>query len=361
MRKVCSIILFLFLFCTYGFTAGDSLVKKLNYDTNYIAKYPSRLILGLYQSARHYDILLEQFVTKDTFNGKPSNANYFADANNVSGFSFDYDLIGFSFGYNSVPSYTSRKVGKTTYYSYALNFTTKGLRVENSIKSYKGFYDKHSPVYDSTFSDTGRYFQNPSMTVFTYKTKAIYIFKKRKFSLSSAYSNTARQLKSSATWLLIGNIYGLKMHADSSLVPRPIQSFYGTVWDDMNRMNVVGFSAGGGLSGTLVLWKKLYVNFLLGAGLEGQHRLYTTLSGDGSLAVWQPSFAADWRASAGYNGKKFFVRFSNVIDFNYFYTSAIHITQQYYSGEFSFGYRFYVKTPKVYKRFQDSEVYQKYF
>lgn len=357
MKKLSVLLFFFSLIAQRADCAfGDSL-KKPNYDTNYIAKYPSRLILGLYQSARHYDILMEQFVTPDTFAGKPSNANYLADANNVSGFSFDYDLIGFSFGYNSVTTASPEKVGKTTYYSYGVNFSTKGLRLENSIKSYKGFYDKHSPVYDTAFSDSTKYFQNSSMTVFTYKTKGIYIFKKKKFSLSSSYSNTARQLKSAATWILVGNVYGLKMHADSSLVPKPIQPFYGSVWDDMNRMNVIGFSGGGGASGTLVLWKRVYLNFLLGVGLEGQHRKYTTLSGDGSQTVWQPSVAADWRASLGYNGRKFFIRISNVIDYNYFYTSAIHISQQFVSGEFAFGYRFYVKTPKIYKKFQDTKIY----
>jgi hypothetical protein len=336
--------------------AGDSLPPP-KYDTTYIAKYFDKLVLGLYQSARRYDILMEQFVTQDTLAGKPSNANYFADANNVTGFSFDYDIIGFSFALKSASAYPESKVGKTTYYSYGVSFTTKGLRLENSIKKYRGFYDKHSPVYDTAFSDTTKYFQNPSMSIFTYKTKAIYTFKKRKFALSSSYANVSRQLKSAFSWILVGNVYMLDMRADSSLVPKPIQPFYGTEWDDMNRMKVLGFSAGGGPSGTLVIKKKFFVNFLLSLGLEAQHRAYSTRSGDASLSIWQPSLASDWRFSIGYNGPRFFMRLSNIVDYNYFYTDAIHISQKFISGEFSFGYRFKVKTPKLYRKFQDTKIY----
>jgi hypothetical protein len=356
MKKI---ILFSFFFvaglCSSA-AAGDTLPPP-KYDTTYIAKYYDKLVLALYQSARHYDILMEQFVTSDTTAGKPSNANYLADANNVSGFSFDYDIIGFSFSLKSASAFPEEKVGKTTYYSYGLSFTTKGLRLENSIKRYRGFYDKHSPAYDSVFTDTGKYFQNPSMSIFTYKTKAIYTFKKKRFSLSSSYANVSRQLKSAFSWLLVGNAYLLNMHADSSLVPGPIQPYYGTDWNDMNTMKVVGFSVGGGAAGTLVIKKKVFASFMIGAGIEAQHRNYTTLSGDASLSVWQPSFASDWRASVGYNGKKFFIRASNIIDFNYFYTNAIHISQQFISGEFTFGYRFSVKTPKLYRKFQETNIY----
>src|ERR1051326_50997 len=336
---------------------GDTAKPLPRIDTNYIAEYPDRLGLGLFQSAAHYDILMEQFVNPDTSKNKRTNANYFADASNTSGISFDYDIIGFSLDYKSVSAYPERKVGHTDYYSYGLSFTTKGLRIENSIKKYKGFYDKHSPAYDSVFTDTGVYYKNPSMSVFTYKSKFIYTFKKRKFALGSAYANTSRQLRSAFTWMLIGDIYGLQMHADSSLEPRPIQTDYGATWNDMNNLKVIGLSGGGGCSGTLVLWKKIYVNFLAGIGIEAQHRNYSTMSGDGSLGVWQPSIASDWRASIGYNGKKFFIRLDNIIDYNYFYTSAIHIAQKFYSGEFTFGYRFKVKTPKLYRKFQQTKIY----
>jgi hypothetical protein len=337
--------------------AGDSLPPP-KYDTNYIAKYYDKMVLGLYQSAGHYDILMEQLVMQDTFRNKPSNANYFADASNVSGISFDYDIIGFSFGYKSVSANPESKVGRTTYYSYGLSFTTKGFRLENSIRKYKGFYDKHSYVYDSlAFNDSTHYYINPSMSVFTVKSKCIYTFNKRKFALGSCYANTARQLKSAFTWLGIGNVYGIKMSADSSLVPRPIQPFYGTKWDDMNQMKIIGFSVGGGFSATIVLWKRVFVNLLAGTGLDIQHRYYSTFSGDATLSIWQPSVASDLRGALGYNARRFFIRIDGINDFNYYYTDFVHITQRYYAGEFTFGWRFNVKPPKLYRKFQETKVY----
>ncbi|MEW6469619.1 MAG: DUF4421 family protein [Bacteroidota bacterium] len=342
---------------------GDSLkpVKTYNYDTNYIRKYPERLVIALYQSSRHYDIKINQMVTPDTFPGKHSLINYFADANNASGISVDYDIIGFGFSYKTVSAQPESKVGKSTYYSYSLNFNTRGFRIENSIKRYKGFYDIHSPVYDSAYSDSTRYYQNPSMKIFTLKTKVFYMFNKKRFSLSSAYANTARQLKTAGTFLLVGNVYGYNMTADSSIIPRPIQHFYGSVWNDMNKMKVFGMSGGCGYSANLVLWKRFYFNFLLSLGLEMQHRQYTTFSGDGSLSIWQPSLAGDWRASLGFNNRNFFIRIANVIDYNYFYTDKIKIDQQFISGEFTFGYRFRFKTPRPYQKFKDTEIYKKYF
>ncbi|HEY6160353.1 MAG TPA: hypothetical protein VI112_03995, partial [Bacteroidia bacterium] len=63
-------------------SAGDTAKPLPRIDTNYIAEYPDRLVLGLYQSAAHYDILMEQFVNPDTSRNKRTNANYFADASN---------------------------------------------------------------------------------------------------------------------------------------------------------------------------------------------------------------------------------------------------------------------------------------
>jgi hypothetical protein len=332
-----------------------------NYDTNYYRKYPERLVLALYQSARKYDIKINQSVTPDTFPGKPSFVNYFADANNVTGFSFDYDIIGFAFGFKSVSAQNPDVVGKSTYSSYALNFNANKLRVENTFKKYKGFYDKRSPVYDSIYNDSVLLYQNSSMSVFTLKSKVFYIINKKRFSLNSAYANVARQLKTAGSFILVGNLYYYSMRADSSLIPTPVQTYYGSIWDDMNKMNIIGLSGGAGYSANIVIAKRFFLNFLLGLGIEGQHRNYTTKSGDGSLALWQPSIAADWRLSFGFNNRNFFMRLSNMVDYNYFYTNKIKIDQQFISGEFSFGYRFKIKTPKPYQRFKETKIYMEYF
>src|ERR1051326_4689652 len=331
-------------------TSHDSLKT----DTNYIKSYDDKLIIGLWQSENSFDITLAQKMKIDT--GK-STINYIANSNHISGISFDYDVIGFDFGYKSIPS-GDKRTGNTKYTDFGFNINTSGFRFENSYRNYSGFYDKNTANYTHPFTDTTKYFQNPSMTISQLKSKLIYTIRHRRFGLGGAYANSKRQVKSAGSVLLIFNFYSLGMRSESSIIPPPLQKYYSPMWDRFNKLNVYGFSSGAGLTRTFVIFKRFYFNVLLGMGLEMQNRNYYSLYQPGQINYWQTWVAGDWRTALGYNGKRFFIRSTAIYDFNNFESSALRFEMKFVMAEFDFGYRFNFRPPKPYKKFQQTKLYK---
>ncbi len=323
-------------------------------DTNYVKNYKNKLVIGLWQSERRFEILIDQKFTQDSVS---SAINYIANSNQVSGISLDYDIIGLAFGYRSLPG-GNKRTGSTDYLDLGLNVNTRRFRLENSFKRYTGFYDKNSANYIDPFTDSTNYYQDPSMNLRVIKSKLLYTFNKRKFALSAAYANTKRQIKSSGSWLLVGNFYALNLYSDSSIIPLALRPKYGLTWDGLNRMNVYAYSAGAGGTYTLVFLKRFYLNVLLSVGLESQSRHFYTAPENAHIKYWKVWSAADWRSSIGYNGRKFFMRVSSIYDLNNYESSALKFEMKFIAASFDFGYRFNFKAPKPYRKFQETKLYK---
>jgi len=340
----------------YSQQSGSGTVNSPNpgIDTNYVKFYKDKLIIGLWQSERRFDIQLNQRI----FPLKTGTTiNYIANSNHVSGISLDYDIIGLAFGYRSLPSGDAR-TGNSRYVDLGININTRRLRFENSFRRYTGFYDNNSPSYIHPFTATTPYFQNPDLNLRVAKTKLIYSFNKTKFALGAAYANAKRQLKSQGSWLLIGNFYSMNLFSGSSIIPPPLQKDYGTSWDGLNRINVYAYSAGFGGTYTLVFWKRFYFNFLASFGLERQYRYYYTTPENARFVSRKTRTAGDWRTSIGYNGKRFFIRGSTIYDINHFGSTDLRFDMNFIAGSFDLGYRFNFKAPKPYQKFQETRLYK---
>ena len=324
-------------------------------DTYYIKFYKDKLVLGLWQSERSFDIELAA-KTKDLVIDS-STVNYIANSNHVSGISVDYDIIGFAFGYRSVPS-GNKRTGSSDYFDLGFNINTSGLRFENSWKRYTGFYDNNTKIYVQPFSDSIPYTQFPKMSIRVVKSKLIYSFNKRKFALGAAYANVKRQAKTRGSWLLIGNFYSLNLFSDSSIIPVPLRSYYGTKWDGFNKMNIYAFSAGFGGTRTFVFFKKFFFNVFASLGLESQYRHYYTTPENQHTKYWRTWFAGDWRTSLGYNSKRFFMRVSSIYDLTNYESTDLMFKMKFIAGSFDFGYRFNFKAPKPYRKFQETKLYK---
>jgi hypothetical protein len=366
MRPLTRLILnflFLFLFPAVLFaqsahqTKRDSLRAYHNsIDTLYIRKYPDRFILTLSQSYRQYDIRFNQTITEDTAHwGFPQ---WIADANVSSGASIDFDKISFSFGLKTVPATADdiKKKGNTTYKSFNFSFGAYRFRVESSYRDYHGFYDYKTPDYDTSFHTTGIYAQNPSMDVRSMRVKTIFIFNKRRFSYNSAFYNTARQMKSSESLLIVSNLYSYRISADTSLIPKASQPFYAQ-FSELNVFNASGFSIGPGYSGTLVLWRTLYFNTTFSTLFDFQHRYYNTFNNAYQDKYWHVGFAGDARFALGLNGKRLFYSVSFRMDVNSYLGDGIRINPRYKSVDFNLGYRFHVKQRPWVKRLKENKWY----
>ena len=336
-------------------SASASPVDTSKIDTNYVKLYKNQLIVALWQSERSFDLTLAQKMVADS---GLSTINYIANSNHVSGVSLDFDILSLAFGYRSVPS-GDKRTGSTDYLDFGFNINTSGLRFENSYKRYTGFYDKNTPKYVQPFNlDSTPYFQNPSMNIRVIKSKMIYAISHKRFSLSGAYANVRRQVKSAGSVLLVYNFYGLSMRCNSSIIPPPLQKYYGPVWDGLNRMNIYAFSAGAGLTRTFVIFKKFYINFFGSLGLERQYRHFYTYPENAHFRYWKTWFAGDWRTALGYNGKRFFIRATSIYDLNNYESNDLRFEMKFIMGSFDFGYRFNFKPPKPYRKFQETKAYK---
>lgn len=360
-RLTLIVLLFLapvFLFAQGNKAKRDSMRRYRNtVDTNFIRKYPDRFILTLTQSYRQYDIRFTQTLSEDT--GIFARPQWIADANASSGIAVDFDKISFSFGYRTVPPTEDviKKKGLTEYKSFNLSFSLYRFRIETSYRNYHGFYDYNTPHYDTAFSRTGIYTQNPTMNVRSLRAKTIFLFNKRRFSYNSAFYNTARQLKSSHSLLIVNNIYGYRFSADSSLIPKPAQPFY-KQFGDLNVFNVVGFSIGPGYSSNLVIWRTLYFNTTFTALFDFQHRYYKTLSNAYEDNYWHVGFAGDARFALGLNGKRLFYSITFRMDVNSYLGDGIRINPRFKSLDFNLGYRFKYKQREWMKKMKGNRWYQ---
>ncbi len=337
----------------------DSLRRYRNtVDTNFVKKYPDRFIVTLSQSYRAYDIRFTQTLAPDTLGwGAPK---MIADANAVTGISIDFDKISFCFGIKSTPPTDdiALKKGKTKYTSLGLSFSFYRFRFESAYRKYSGFYDVKSPAYDSLgFDTTGIYYQNPSMGVRSMRVKTLFIVNKRKFSYSSAYFNTQRQLKTAGSLLLISNLYDYSFTSDTSLIPPAAREFYGS-YGMMNSFRVQGISIGPGYSFNLVLFKTLYLNMTLTSGFDFQHRNIQTYDNSYSSKKWKVGAAGDFRTAIGLNGKRMFVSLTYRVDYNSYLNTGMRIEPRYHSVDFNFGYRFRMRQGRAYRKLNENKWYQ---
>ena len=109
--------------------------------------------------------------------------------------------------------------------------------------------------------------------------KFLYFFNHKKFAYKSAYGSNYRQTKSSASWMLLGNLYFNRFSADSSLFPAAVRNYYDG-FADLNHLRAIGISAGGGFSWNLIAFKRVFFNLTIGAGADAQWR--NTGSDDGT-------------------------------------------------------------------------------
>lgn len=331
--------------------------QKKGWDSTYYTKYRDRLIISVFQSYRSYSMDISQTIIKDSLG--LSKVAYVADARLISGFEINYDKFSLSLGFKSGSSPEQYKKGDTKFRNIALNFGGNRWVLENSYRSYTGFYNKNTINYDTSFKRTGIYDQAPRLSSEAYKTKFLFFTNANKFSFKSGYSCSYRQLKSAFSFVLSANIYYNRLNSDSSFIPYQVRDYYDQR-QSINGLNVFAFSVYGGGSFNLVLWKAFFMNMTLIIGPEEQWRTYRYISGYPTQDLFYTSISGDVRFSMGLNFKKFFFLISGTSDFSWYNGVQMSYLSKYGSINFSLGLRFKAKPPKFYRKFQQSRIYRKF-
>lgn len=362
MRLIVSLFLWLPALC--AFAQQDTIIHPASsspgagslppYDSTYYVKYENDFILALYTSVRSYGITVAQTTAPDTI-GR-SGLSYKADADEVTGIEINYDKFSLSFGIKSKPPDTKKK-GKTSYQDFGFSFGGNRWILETSYRGYKGFYDLNTGRYDTTYADSLPYYNIPSMRNQAIRGKFLYFFNHRKFSYKSGYTCTYRQLKTAFSWVAVSNLYYNRLSADTSFIPHFVRNDYGHN-AYLNHLGITAFSAGGGFSGNIVLFKSLFFNMTFVIGPESQWRNYGYYQGR-SKTLNYLTLSGDFRTSLGINMKRFFMTISSRTDFGAVHGNGIKLDTKFYSGAFTIGYRFKKEwDPWIVEEFRKTKLYQ---
>jgi len=353
-------VLFISIFSAHAFAQQQEQSvqpkKKTRRDSVYYTKYRDRLIVSLFQSYRYYNISIDQKLVSDS--AKLSKLAYGAESNNITGIEVNYDKFGFAIGFKTAKTAVGVYKGNTTYTNLGFNIGGNKWIWENSYRRYRGFYDKNTKKYDSTLYNDGSYTLQPNLRSESYKMKFLYFTNHNKFSFKSGYSCSYRQLRTAASFVLTANGYYNRLNSDSSFVPYKLRGYYSD-HADLNGLNVWGASVYGGGSVNLVFWKTLFLNITLVIGPEEQWRTYHYINGNYSVTRNYLSISGDARASLGLNFRRFFLMLSSTSDFCWYNSQQLDFLSTYASANFSIGYRFHMKTPGFYEKFQQSKIYRK--
>jgi hypothetical protein len=324
--------------------------KITAFDTNYIYKYTTALTIGPCLSYRNFNILL--FPKTPVDSGFAENLKWRSPSDRFWGLDFNYDKFGFTMSFASVePKAEQDKKGKSSSSSFAFSYGGNRAFLEFSTMTFKGFYEMNTALMDTTLNT---YYQSPGLTSFLLNMKAWYFTNHHKFAFKSCYGGLYRQLKSQASWAFSSNLHFNSIITDSSMVPDSDKQFYDNALQ-VKTINSIGLSLMGGGAWNIVFKKVYFINlaWVLGPDFQAlSMSVNDTLRGRSYV-----SYTQDFRFATGFNFNKWYLTFAIKHETNVFRNEYLETRIRLNSFSLNLGWRFPVKTPTLYKKFQRTWLY----
>ncbi len=348
-------ILFSFTCVLYGQQEGEATTsgKGRNWDTTKYHKFDFVLIVGLYQQHRNFNNEFEQLVNKDT--SSLSRQSYMAESQLNTGITLNYDKFSVSFGTRTSPQSESTGKGYTKTFNIGLNVGDNRYVLETYYRRFKGFYNRYTPNFDTTFKRTGQYYLQPDLTSTLLMSRFMYFTNYKKYSFKSGFGCNYRQLKSAATWILGGSFNVYNFNNDSAIFPQKVRPVFND-FGNMQGFHSVNLAVNVGAAITLVVFKAWFIGGYFTLGPEQQWRSYNL--GDHYRNLSYISVSGTGRASLGLNLKRFYMLGSYSNDYNLFNSRALNFKSESITGNFTIGWRFHTGTPKFYRKFQQTKIYK---
>jgi len=351
---------FIFLLCLGHFASFsqaqvniESKYSKLTaFDTNYIYKYESKLVIGPCLSYRNYNIALYPQVTFDSIT-IPS-LEWRSPSNRFWGIDFSYDKFGFTFSFASVePKSEQEKKGPSSSTSFGISYGGNRCFVETSLRSYKGFYERNSLLRDSTLEN---YYQSPNLAAYLFNLKLWYFTNHHKFAFKSCYGGLYRQVKTSASFVFSSNLHFNAISTDSSIVPDPDKQYFDNAFS-VSSVGCAGISVFGGAAVNFVIKRGFFVNMAFVAGPDFQGLSTVTNTSPDPILRYYVNYAHDIKFATGFNLKYWYLTFTFSHEMNRFNNDFIKMRARQNSLSFNLGFRLGVKKPPLYDKFQRTWLY----
>ncbi len=333
-----------------------ALVKQYGWDTLKYHKFDYVLIVGLYQQHRNFNLTFQQLINTDTI--LSSLQTYGAESGNIGGIVLNYDKFLISFGVRNTPQDPGAKKGFTKAFNIGLSVGDNRWVLESYYRSFKGFYNKNTPSWDSAnFNKTKEYFLQPGLTSKIFMNRIMYFTNHQNFSYKSGFGCDYRQLRSSATWILGASFNIFDLHNDSAFFPakaRPLYNDYGR----MQSFRSYNVAINVGAAATLVLFKAWFISGYFTAGPEQQWRNYNL--GEGNFRhLSYIGFSGTGRIALGVNLRKFYLLYAFTDDYNIYDSfGVVAFKSESITNNVTFGWRFHTGMPKFYKKIQQTKFYK---
>ena len=308
-------ILFLFLilifFSTKSFAilipdsiVEQSLINNEKVDTisnQYFVDYSDKVSLFLYAKKKYNRFSVNSIKLGQTLEYTPN-----APLNLGFGFNYKWLGIGIAFNFNVVNN-DDDKYGKTKRLDWQTNIYMKKVVVDFYFQYYKGFYLENT---SDIIGDDDGYYIRPDAVSYTTGIGAMYVFNHNRFSYKSAFTQTAIQKKSAGSFLLGGNVFLEKVHADSSLFPQGI--FPQTTAESINH-EALYFGVLTAYAHNFIIKKQFFISLSLMGSI---HLGFTKTNHNGGEFKDEaiPVIHFQSRASFGINKPKWYAGFSYVSD-----------------------------------------------
>lgn len=323
------------------------------FDTNYIYKYESKLVIGPCISYRNYNMAIKPEVRFDDSIYVP-NLLWRSPSNRFVGIDFSYDKFGFTFSVASFAPQSEQDLkGKSSSKSFGINYGGNRCFVETSFRTFQGFYERNTKAFDTTLTS---YYQSPNLRSDMFNLKFWYFTNHHKFAFKSCYGGLYRQLKTRATWVFSANFHWNKLITDSSIVPDPDNQYYNNALN-LKGIEVFGVSVFGGAAINFVIKRGFFVNLAYVAGPDFQNIEVLTISSKNNSQRQYANFAHDIKFATGFNLKKWYFTYTFSHEMNRFTSQYAKIRGRLNSLSFNLGYRFGIKKPALYAKFQNTWIY----
>lgn len=291
-----------FLFSSFsGKTKSLGEYFTAKHDSNYIESYYNDLIIRMYSGEKTHSLYLNDLSNSYRLQYLPNG--YFNIGAGVNFRSFGLSLA------TKVPIFQNSELkhGETKRFGIQSYIYSSKFTVDLLTSFLKGYYLVNSADHLSSFTREKEY-QRPDISSANIGISINYIFNNSRFSYRAAFSDTERQKRSAGSLIAGGSIFSYRTKADSSIVPREIDSKYFTKSRDLSKSEALAINANIGYAYSLVFLKHgiLTLSYILGTGMQDNSFDREQKS---EFNRWRFSMNHSGRIGVGYRFNRYYLRF----------------------------------------------------
>jgi hypothetical protein len=289
-----------FIFCFSAEAKSLDGYLKAKKDSNYIESFYNDLIIRLYSGEKTHSLDLKDL--NSSYHLKYLPNGYFNLGAGVNFRSFGLSIA------TKVPIFQNSEInqGETKRFGIQSYIYSSKFTLDLLTSFLKGYYLVNSSSHLASYKK-GTDYQRPDISTANIGISINYIFNNSHFSYRAAFNDTERQKKSAGSLLAGGSIISYRTVADSSIVPREINSKYFLKSRDISKTGVLAFNANIGYAYSLVFLRNgiFTLSYILGTGIQDNTFGREV---DSEINRWRFSMTHSGRIGIGYRFNRYYLR-----------------------------------------------------